>query len=185
MNMGRLVDTLIRHEGSVKRGDRHFPYKDSTSHLTIGYGRNLTDNGISEGEARTLFLNDIQGVLNGIRRQFNWFEQLNEVRQEVIVNMVFNLGLVGFSKFKNTITAIKAGAFHEAADRMLHSKWATQVKGRAVELSEMMRSGEMQDDREYPDIMELPVQVDVSEDAMKIIKRVRADLDELEALYTR
>ena len=144
MNMARLVDTLIRHEGSIKRNGRHFPYKDTTGHLTIGYGRNLTDKGVSEEEARTLLANDVQEVINALRGNYHWFGQLDSVRQEVVINMAFNLGIVGFSKFRATIRHIASGDYEQAAINMLESKWATQVKGRALELAMMMKTGTMQ-----------------------------------------
>ena len=57
------------------------------------------------------------------------------------MNMVFNLGQGGFMKFRNTIKHISNEEFDDAADGMLDSLWARQVKGRAVELAEMMRTG--------------------------------------------
>lgn len=142
MNMGRLIDTLVRHEGSVIRGGRHMPYKDTVGKLTIGYGRNLTDKGLSQDEARTLLLNDVQETINAVRSAYDWFDSLDDVRQEVVINMAFNMGLGGFSTFKNTIRYINQGNYMDAALNMLKSKWAGQVKRRAIELSEMMRTGE-------------------------------------------
>lgn len=141
MNMARLTDTLVRHEGAVRKNGRHMPYTDTTKHLTIGFGRNLTDRGLSEDEARLLLYNDVQDVINGLRKSFWWFNELDDVRQEVVINMAFNLGLVGFSKFKNTIAHISAGEYEQAAAGMLQSLWASQVGRRATELANMMRTG--------------------------------------------
>ena len=142
MNIGRLTDTLIRHEGSVKKGDRHMPYEDSVGKVTIGYGRNLTDRGISETEARYLLMNDIQDHLSELRKALHWFDSLDEVRQEVLANMAFNLGVPGLLKFKNTLSAVHDGNYTTAAHGMLDSKWASQVGHRAVELAKMMETGE-------------------------------------------
>lgn len=143
MNMARLIETLTRHEGCVVKHGRHWPYKDTVGKLTTGYGRNITDKGFSEDEARLMLHNDIQEVINGLRKNYHWFDALDEVRQEVVINMAFNLGVVGFGKFRNTIAYISAGEFDQAASNMLQSKWAGQVHGRATELAEMMRTGQV------------------------------------------
>ena len=143
MNMSRLIDTLKRHEGSVERDGRHFPYKDTVGKLTTGYGRNITDKGFSEDEVQFMLQNDIQEVVDGLRKSYWWFDELDDVRQEVVINMAFNLGLYGFSKFKNTIGYISDGDYPQAAQNMLRSKWATQVGRRAQELSHMMATGEV------------------------------------------
>jgi lysozyme len=127
---------LIRHEGF-----RQFPYKCSEGYLTIGVGRCIEINGITEHEAMYLLSNDIDNAIKDCEESFSWFKQLDEVRKDVIINMVFNLGLVNFSKFKKTIAYISRKEYDFAATEMLESEWSKQVGQRAVELSEMMRSG--------------------------------------------
>ena len=141
MNFQRLTDTLVRHEGSHILEGRHRLYKCTAGKETIGYGRNLTDRGISEGEAKTLLHNDIQDSINEVRDKLYWFDSLDDVRQEVIVNMAFNLGVPGLMKFRNTIGYIEEGEYGMAAQEMLNSQWAAQVGYRAQELSRMMASG--------------------------------------------
>lgn len=141
MDIARLTDELIRHEGSVIRHNRHMPYKDTVDKLTVGYGRNLTDKGLSEDEARHLLHNDIQEVIDGLRKSYWWFDELDEIRQGVVLNMAFNLGLAGFAKFRNTIGYISDGNFKQAAANMLQSKWAKQVGYRADELAREMETG--------------------------------------------
>jgi len=74
-----------------------------------------------------------------------WAKSLDEVRYSVLLNMAYNLGISGLLKFKQTLGAIKRGDYDQAASMMLQSKWASQVKGRAVTLSKMMRSGQWPD----------------------------------------
>lgn len=131
----QLQKMLVRHEGL-----RLKPYKDSVGKLTIGVGRNLDDKGITEPEAMLLLSNDIGDALADAKR-FAWFAQLDSVRQDVVVNMIFNIGLTRFSGFKKMIAALEHGNYPEAADQMLDSKWARQVGLRASELSQMMRTG--------------------------------------------
>jgi lysozyme len=129
-----LRDILIRHEGI--KGKMYF---DSEGVATVGVGRNLEDVGVSYDEAMVMLDNDIKRVLNECWHEFPWFGDLNEARQTVVASMVFNLGLEGFKKFKKLIHAIAFDRFNEAAAEMIDSKWATQVKGRAVELANMMK----------------------------------------------
>ena len=141
MNMSRLTNTLIRHEGSVISNGRHMPYVDTVGKTTIGFGRNLTDRGISESEARYLLQNDIQDHLNELRSALPWFHALDDVRQEVLVNMAFNLGVPGLLKFHNTLASVEEGNYTTAAHGMLDSKWASQVGKRATELARAMETG--------------------------------------------
>ena len=138
-----LRDLLIKHEGTGrKRGGRFFPYEDSVWKLTLGYGRNLEDIGISEEEAGVLLDNDIARVVAECRRSFGWFDGLDEVRQHVIISMVFNVGRPGFLGFKKMISAIEKSDWQMAAIEMLDSKWSEQVGRRATELAQMMKTGE-------------------------------------------
>lgn len=132
----QLKKMLVRHEGL-----RLLPYRDSVGKLTIGVGRNLEDVGISEQEAMLLLTNDI-GSARTEAQKLVWFNRLDTVRQDVVISMIFNLGLPKFLLFKATIQAIEMANWPEAAAHMLDSKWAAQVGKRAEELAQMMLSGE-------------------------------------------
>jgi lysozyme len=135
MNMAALKNELIRDEGL-----RLKVYKDSEGIETIGVGRNL-QKGITREEAMYLLGNDVKNSIADANT-FPWFEDLSDVRQRVVVNMIFNMGLNKFRGFKQTIKHIAAGEYSEAAKEMLDSKWAGQVGLRAVRLSQMMRTNE-------------------------------------------
>ena len=126
---------LVRHEGLKLK-----PYRCTAGKLTIGIGRNLDDRGISQKEAYAMLERDIldfeQQLLDEIPDVYNG---LDEVRQSVLLNMCFNLGLKGLLQFKNTLNFIADGDWERAANNMLASKWAKQVGMRAIELSELMR----------------------------------------------
>lgn len=136
MNRLALKARLIRDEGL-----RLKPYKDTVGKLTIGVGRNLDDRGISVDEARILLDHDIDDHENELRAKWPHYDKLDDVRQEVLLNMAFNLGVPGLLKFVNTLAAVVAGDFDAAAYGMLHSKWASQVGKRASRLAEEMRTG--------------------------------------------
>jgi lysozyme len=93
--MSRLREMLIRHEGL-----RLKPYRDTGNKLTIGIGRNLEEVGITREEALLLLDNDIARVGREVERAFPWFSRLNPARKDVVLNMVFNLGLSRFRRFR-------------------------------------------------------------------------------------
>lgn len=132
-----LEEQIKLHEGL-----RLKPYRDTTGHLTIGHGRNLSTVGISEAEALILLRNDIQQATHDLVTALPWVANLSEVRRNVLIDMTFNLGILGLLRFKKTLTAIQAGNYEQAAEQMLASKWAEQVKGRAKRLAEMMKTGQ-------------------------------------------
>lgn len=144
-----------------QEGYRGKPYRDTVGKLTIGNGRNVDDvgisedelahlgrtledileNGVSESEADYLLGNDIEKAIRECRRVFPWFEELDNVRQAVVVDMVFNMGLSAFLTFKNTIAMIKVGNYRGAAEHMKASLWHKQVGKRADDLARMMETG--------------------------------------------
>lgn len=124
-------------------GLRLKPYKCTAGKLTIGYGRNLTDVGISKTEANYLFQADFAKAIQEATQLCEEYgidsEGLLEQRFFVLVDMVFNLGINGTRKFKKMLTALKKGLYSDAAEEMLNSNWAKQVGNRAVILSALMK----------------------------------------------
>ncbi|MGB0823694.1 MAG: glycoside hydrolase family protein, partial [Alphaproteobacteria bacterium] len=110
--------------------------------LTIGVGRNLEDLGITTDEAMFLLANDVERCCAELDLAVPWWRTLDDVRQRVLVNMVFNLGIRRFLGFKKMLRHAAAQAWDLAADEMLDSRWAVQVGMRAKTLSDMMRSGQ-------------------------------------------
>lgn len=131
-----LKQRIINHEGL-----RLKPYRCSANKLTIGVGRNLEDVGISEPEAHYLLENDLKSCEQVCQYTFPWFEKLNVLRQGIIIEMVFNLGIIGFLGFKKMIKALSIQDFVGASREMLDSRWAEQVGQRANRLSMMMKTG--------------------------------------------
>jgi lysozyme len=128
---------LILHEGN-----RRYPYRCTAGKLTIGVGFNLDDVGLYPEEIDFILDNRVKQVRQGLVKALPWFVRLNEVRQAVLIDMAFNLGLEGLLKFKRTLGNIQNEHYELAARQMLESLWAKQVKGRAIRLSKMMRTGE-------------------------------------------
>lgn len=133
----RTAADLIRsHEGLVLTA-----YPDPGGGVSVGWGRNLTTNGLSPLEADELLQDDLDGIAAEVSSE-PWWETLNDARQAVVVDMIYALGWAGFKSFEAMLQAIKAGAWYRAADEMLDSQWArTQAPERAAEDAQMMRSG--------------------------------------------
>lgn len=92
-----------------------------------------------------LLENDIASVYEQATRAFPWFLDLDDVRREVILNMLFNLGLPKLREFKKMLAAIERIDFTQASVEMCSSRWASQVGSRAVYLSQAMKAGEFPD----------------------------------------
>jgi lysozyme len=138
MNRKRLKNQLIYDEGV-----RSSAYTDTEGYLTIGVGRLIDENRggkLSADEIEYLLDNDIDKIINRATREYDWYHDLSEIRQEVILNMIFNLGIIGLSRFKNMIKALERHDWEDAAKEMLDSKWSGQVGQRALRLSEAMRT---------------------------------------------
>tara|TARA_R100001224_G_scaffold19565_1_gene9622 strand:+ start:2349 stop:2834 length:486 start_codon:yes stop_codon:yes gene_type:complete len=156
-NMTELLDQLVLHEGLEL-----LPYKDSLGIDTIGIGRNLEHRGLSEEElvhigkdisdicewgitkeqAYYLAENDIKIVEKEVCEAHPCVVELDEIRQRVIIDMAFNMGVPRLNKFKKMWKAIEEENYEESKIQMLDSRWANQVGNRAVRLSNAMETGE-------------------------------------------
>ena len=135
--MNKLQRLLIKHEAL-----RLKPYEDVlTEDITIGVGRNLDSLGITEEEALYLLNNDIERCDKELLYNFKWYPDLCRVRQDAMINLCFNLGITRLKTFKKALAAMKEGDYNLAADEFLDSKWADQVGYRALEVSDMIRTG--------------------------------------------
>ena len=157
-NTSHFLDKLIEHEGMVLE-----VYQDTLGIDTIGIGRNLKDRGISkeeldymdipnidviyehgitEADARYLAMNDIRIVENELCKVHSCVEDLDAVRQLILMDMAFNMGVPRLCKFKKMWNAIHEKQFETAGFEMMDSRWSRQVGRRARILSDAMKSGE-------------------------------------------
>ena len=134
------LDAMIR-QLRLHEGERLKPYRCTAGKMTIGVGRNLDDRGITAAESAYLLGNDIDDSYAALLRALPWVAHLCEVRQRVLLDMAFNLGIKGLLTFKNTLATIQAGDYRKAGPMMLDSRWAGQVGKRADRLSTMMVTG--------------------------------------------
>ena len=149
---------IEHHPNTIAQVKRHeglslVPYRCPAGYLTIGYGHNIDagngpdikeDDRITEKEAEKLLELDLRAVGTSLDSALPGWRKLDEPRQSVILNMAFNLGVRGLMGFKKALAAVKAGDFENADSEMLDSKWRRDVKVRAYELAEQMRTGKWQ-----------------------------------------
>lgn len=136
MNDARLKKQLEVDELRSKR-----IYTDTVGKISGGIGRNLTDRGFSDDEIDLMYANDVRMAEADARELVTNFDKLNDVRQEVLVNMSFNLGKSRLAGFKKFLAAVAIQDFSRAADEMKDSAWYGQVKDRGVRLVYAMRFG--------------------------------------------
>ena len=122
------------------RGPELFPYRDTVGKLTIGYGRNLDDKGITRAEAEFMLDKDMADAIADASSLPYW-DSLSPVRRIVISDMVYNLGLTKFRKFVNLNKALTIQDYILAGHEMKDSKWYRQTERRAKVLVQAMTSG--------------------------------------------
>ena len=156
LDRDKLKTQLVKHEGK-----KNHVYNDTLGHPTIGVGFNL-DRGDAKGKIEALGLNyaqvkagtqdltddqvfslldgDMDMAISDSKSVFPKLTDLSDVRQRVIVDMMFNLGKTKFEKFMKMISAVKIGDYAKAADEMKDSTWYTQVGNRGKTLVKMMQT---------------------------------------------
>jgi len=139
--MERLVKMLKLHEGV-----RNHVYVCTAGYETIGVGRNISESGLglTDEEINILLMNDIERVKKELSSSFSWFLDLDEVRQNAIIDMCFNLGLSRLNQFVKALDGMASKDYDKAADEFMDSRWSQQVGQRAVTVTEMIRTGEYQ-----------------------------------------
>ena len=118
---------LLKHEGM-----RTFPYRCSQNKLTIGVGKNLEANGITEEEAMYLLDNDIKRVTDNLDKMWPVWRQLPPKAQMVSIDATFQMGISGWMNFRHTRALMEMGCFLEASEEILRSKYAIQTPNRAA-----------------------------------------------------
>ena len=139
--MSELTEMLRKHEGV-----RDKVYLCSAGYETIGVGRNISEDGLglSDDEIDYLLSNDIKRVRKELTEEYYWFAGLDEARQDAMIDISFNLGQTRLRGFVKSLEAMAREDFDTAADEFMDSKWSEQVGDRAVEVTEIIRTGEYQ-----------------------------------------
>ena len=144
MNVEQLREQLKIDEGCV-----YEIYNDHLGYPTFGIGHLVREsdpeNGspigtkVSEDRVADAFDDDIEIVLSDCNKLYPDFEDLPEEVQQIIANMMFNLGRPRLSKFRGMKAGVDAKDWNRAADEMVDSRWYAQVGRRAERLVDRMR----------------------------------------------
>lgn len=134
----KLLEMLKRHEGV-----KSHVYRCSAGYETIGVGRNISKSGmgLSDDEVDYLLENDIERVIKELSSEYPWFNILDDVRKDAMIDISFNLGATRLRGFKRALAAMEVADYKTAAKEFLDSKWSRDVKGRATELCYMIEMG--------------------------------------------
>ena len=130
-----LLDKIKEHEGF-----RSTVYQCTEGYDTIGYGFAIKDLELTEEIAEQILIQKLSKLESKVRKKFDWYMYLPQGGKDVVINMCYQLGISGFSKFKKTIYLLANKDYKGASTEMLQSKWArTDTPRRAKELSDRLR----------------------------------------------
>ena len=130
-----LLESIKKHEGF-----KSTVYKCTEGYDTIGYGFAIKDLFLDKDIAELILVRNLAVLVERIKKTFPWVNDAPEEIQDIVVNMCYQLGISGFSKFKKTIYLLETEQYDEASIEMLDSLWAKQTPNRAKELSEQLRA---------------------------------------------
>jgi lysozyme len=153
-----IDDATILQRLMLNEGMRNKAYYDTKGKLTIGIGRNLDDNPLTQeeicyighnarGKAITneqacyLCRNNIASVKADLDKYLPWWRDLNIDRQFVMIDLMYNLGLKTFMTFRKTLSSIAQGYYITAGDQLMQSKYAKQVGIRARRNAYALKTG--------------------------------------------
>ena len=147
----------VYQEISLDEGKVLHAYLCSEHHKTVGIGHKVLETDaeaalpihgthddvpdeecISEARCYELFQEDVQIAINGCEQIYGIWEELPQEVQHILVNMCFQLGQGGLSKFKNLRVAIEDYQWQRASEEMMDSRWAGQTPERAERLKSRM-----------------------------------------------
>jgi lysozyme len=146
-------EQLLITELRYWEGVRYTEYPDTKGIPTIGVGHNLRVSPLPAGwtqplndqQVNLLLQQDLQIVYHSLNQSLPWWTILDDVRQRVICNMCFNLGIIRLLGFHRTLISIKTGAYVTASQDMEQSVWYNEVGERADVMCEAMETGVMPD----------------------------------------
>jgi len=140
----------VYNQLKIDEGVKYEVYNDHLGLPTVGVGHLiLTEDAeygkplgtpITEERSAELFEQDLDLAISEAKKLYDDFDELPDEVQEIIVNMVFNMGRPRLAKFVGMRRGVDARDWQAAADEMVDSKWYRQVTNRAERLVKRMRN---------------------------------------------
>ena len=141
--MATVVRETLVEDIKKEEGYRSSVYLDTLQKPTIGYGFLIDTLELQEDICELILMRKLEKLIKSIKFNFKWFDDMPDKVQDVIINMCYQLGVSGVSKFKKTIQFMKNQQWDRASVEMLDSKWGReQTPQRAKRLSEIVKSVE-------------------------------------------
>ena len=147
MNLQAVVKQIVNDEGF-----RATVYDDATGkplgilpsggRATIGYGFECSVDGLTVAESMLILYSRIQSRIKELDLRLPWWKQLDDMRQGVLMNMAYNLGVSGLLGFQKMLTALEAKDYATAAKEGRNSLWYQQVGARGVRLMRELETGQ-------------------------------------------
>ena len=130
-----LLERIKHHEGF-----RSKVYQCTEGYDTIGYGFAIKDLVLDEDIAEQILLRKLEDLMLRVNKKFSWWSKSPDIVRDVVMEMCYQLGVSGFSKFKKTIAHLENKRYGKASAEMLLSKWPKQTPNRAIELSNIIKN---------------------------------------------
>ncbi len=134
-----LKESIKKHEGYVG-----IVYKDSLGIDTIGYGFAIKDLELDKDICDMILDRKLKDLESRVKLKFDWFKYMPPEIKDVVMEMCYQLGVTGVSKFKKTIAYLRNEQWEEASVEMLDSLWAKQTPNRAQEMSDRVKKLEIE-----------------------------------------
>jgi lysozyme len=135
----------LKRQLTGDEGKKKTVYKDSRGYWTIGIGILVDDripgSGLREHEIQYIFNSRVDEVIEEVTRKLPWFQDLDDTRKGVLLNMAFQMGVPKLLEFVTTLRHVKEGNYKMAAFHMLKSRWAEQTPARAKRMADQMETG--------------------------------------------
>jgi len=140
---------MLREQLEIDEGVKYEIYLDHLGYPTFGIGHLVRESdpehgqevgtAVSADRVAEAFESDLEGVLSDCRKLYPDIDDLPEEAQQIIANMMFNLGYPRLSKFKNMKRCVDERNWIGAGEEMMDSKWYQQVPNRAGRLVNRMK----------------------------------------------
>ena len=141
---------VLREQLEIDEGVKYEVYNDHLGYATFGVGHLVLESdeehgsplgtAVSESRVIEAFEQDCENVLRDCNILYEDFDDLPEEAQQVIANMMFNMGRPRLSKFKGMKRGVDSRDWNAAADEMVDSRWYRQVPKRAKRLVRRIRA---------------------------------------------
>ena len=139
----KLIKRIKKNEGFSSK-----PYKDQLGFLTIGYGhlilsneKHLTKTKLTKNELEKIFIQDFKNAINDYEKYLKK-KTFNKKEEELLIEMVFQMGIIKVLKFKNLLGNMKKNNKYLVCFEMMKSLWYNQTPKRVKELIKVFLKNE-------------------------------------------